>query len=259
MNEKTDAQDKSISLLKSRRKFLIGAGTGVVAFSLVPFYEPLRVEAAPLESLAYGGFIKALFRFARKIGMAFLGFSLSSFLESLQFGIRQKIDENLAGLFGRGYGQGTTAETEVATGDGVSKPTMFVPLVNDQNRREGRPDEQALVPFYDVSQTAKTRVGSVLSTPTMSGLPSVADDLEQEGHGPDDLYRLLVPTSKQQNSYNMKNLPDTYLTHSGAVEANYHPYDSHTGDLDVRVTRKRPGKSERLEQVLQRTYGLRFA
>lgn len=255
MTRKIEDANEPASLLASRRKFLIDAGGGVVGFSLIPFYEPLKIQAVPLNIYAKWGFFKALARFAKKIGMAFLGFTLSNFLESLTLTIRQRVEENLSGIFGRGYGQNGGSEAEVATGN----TTMFVPLVNDARRRQGNLSKAAVVPFYDVGSTAENRVGSVLSTPTMSGLPYVADDLEQNGHSPDELYRLLVPTRAKQNSYNMESLPDTYLTRSGSVEANYRPYDPSSGDLEVRVTRKRPGKSERLEPIFQRTYGLNFA
>jgi hypothetical protein len=56
----------------------------------------------------------------------------------------------------------------------------------------------------------------------------------------------------------MGDLSDTYLTRGGGVEANYRG-NALSGDLNVRVTRKRDNKSERLEPILQRTYGVDFA
>jgi hypothetical protein len=254
MTRKIYDPDNPLSLVTNRRNFLIKTGTGVVGCALLPFYEPLRIEAVPLNVSVKWGFLKALFRFAKKVGMAFLGFTLSNFLGGLEANIRQKLEENLSSLFGIGYGQ-KKGEAEVATGN----TTMFVPLANNANLREGRLSKAAVVPFYDVGGNAESRVGSVLSTPTMSGLPDVAEDLERDGHSSKEIYNLLVPTKARQNSYNLESLPDTYITRAGAVEANYHPYDLSSGDLDVKVTRKRSGKSERLEPLIERTYGLNFA
>lgn len=254
MTRKIYEADNPASLVTSRRSFLINTGTGIVGCALIPFYEPLRIQAVPLNIAVKWGFLKALFRFAKKVGMAFLGFTLSNFLGGLEANIRQKLEENLSGIFGMGYGQRRN-DAEVATGN----TSMFVPLVNDAHLREGSLSKAAVVPFYDVGRNAESHVGSILSTPTMSGLPDVAEDLEQYGHSSKEIYNLLVPTKARQNSYNLKSLPDTYLTRAGAVEAIYHPYDLNSGDLDVKVTRKRPGKSERLEPLIERTYNLNFA
>ncbi|MDT7780866.1 MAG: hypothetical protein QOC99_3378 [Acidobacteriota bacterium] len=240
----------------SRRNFLLGTGAGIVGVgvaSLCP--RGMALALPPVVPYGWGSFLKGLFRFAKKVGMTALGITLNHYLNKLDPGIRYEINGSLSGIGGAGYGVQGSEAGQVMAGE----TSFFTPLVNPENVRKGLTDKAALVPFYDISPTPASRVGSVLSTPTMSAMPFVAEDLERLGFSTDERHGLLVPTRARQNSYNTENLPDTYITRGGSVEANYRAYDALSGDLRVRVTRKRDGKSERLEPVLEGTYGVHIA
>ena len=240
----------------SRRKFLLGAGAGVVGISVASTCPSGSVLAvSPAFPSGWGSFLKGLFRFAKKVGMTALGITLNHYLNRLDPGIRYEINGSLSGIGGAGYGAQEGEAGQVLAGE----TSFFTPLVSPENVRRGLADKAALVPFYDISPATASRVGSVLSTPTMSAMPFVAEDLERLGFSTDERRGLLVPTRARQNSYNTENLPDTYVTRGGSVEAYYRAYDSLSGDLRVRVTRKRDGKSERLEPVLEGTYGVHIA
>lgn len=240
----------------SRRNFIFGAGAA--GLTLVLLHAGPDARATPLVLAAgWGSFFRGLLRFAKQVGMSALSLTLAHYLDRLDPGVGREVSGSIEGLGSRGYGaEGEPGAGRVIAGDS----TMCTCLVSPANVREGRLDKAALVPFYDTHPRATTRVGSVLSTPTVAAMPYVAEDLEQLGFGTDERFGLLVPTLAQRNSYNMENLPDTYLTRDGGFEAGYHPYDGNfgSGDLRVRVTRKRPGKSERLEPLLERSYGLDF-
>ena len=239
-----------------RRRFLLGAGAsilGVGVVSLCPTGEAVGGSLAV--PLGWGSFLRGLFRFAKKVGMAALGITLNHYLSRLDPAVRYEISGSLSGIGGAGYGAVGTETGQVMAGE----TSFFTPLVNQENVRLGLVGKAAVVPFYDISPNPASRVGAVLSTPTMSAMPFVAEDLERLGFGTDERYSLLVPQRSRQNSYNTENLPDTYFTRGGGVEAHYRAYDALSGDLRVRVTRKRDGKSERLEPVLEGTYGIHIA
>lgn len=239
-----------------RRRFLLGAGAGILGVgvaSLCPAGEALA--GSPAVPLGWGSFLKGLFRFAKKVGMTALSITLNHYLSRLDPAVRYEISGSLSGIGGAGYGAGGTETGQVMTGE----TSFFTPLINSESVRRGQAAKAAVVPFYDISPNPASRVGAVLSTPTMSAMPLVAEDLERLGFGTDERYGLLVPARSKQNSYNTENLPDTYFTRGGGVEAHYRAYDALSGDLRVRVTRKRDGKSERLEPVLEGTYGVYIA
>lgn len=234
---------------------MLGAGAGVVGVGVASMCPSGSVLAhPPAVSFGWGSFLRGLLRFAKKVGMTALGITLNHYLSKLDPGIRYEINGSLSGIGGAGYGVGGAEAGQVLAGE----TSFFTPLVNAENVRKGLADKASLVPFYDISPTPASRVGSVLSTPTMSAMPFVAEDLERLGFSTDERHGLLVPTRARQNSYNTENLPDTYITRGGGVEAYYRAYDALSGDLRVRVTRKRDGKSERLEPVLEGTYGVQI-
>ncbi|HEX8187211.1 MAG TPA: hypothetical protein VF586_02600 [Pyrinomonadaceae bacterium] len=253
---KKQATDADAPALFGRRNFLFKAGAGAMGVGLASL-RPTRIIMAepPAVPAAWRSFFKGLFRFAGKVGMTALGITLAHYLNRLDPGVRQEIDGSLAGISNSGYGAGDAGAGKVAAGES----SFFTPLVNSRRLQEGLLRKAAVVPFYDVGRTPLSRLGSVLSAPTMAAMPYVAEDLEQAGMDTRERYRLLVPTRARQNSYNTENLPDTYLTWGGGVEAGYRAYDEQSGDLRVRVTRKRDNKSERLETLLDKTYGVDFA
>lgn len=253
MNKQTD-RDISVSEM-DRRNFIIRSGTGFAALGMVTLCPSRIVSADPLmTAFGFGSFIRGLFRFAKKIGMTALSITISHYLNKFDARIGREVGGTLSGMSDLGYGTEEGGAGQVFAGGS----TLYTALVNPERIRNRQFSKAALVPFYDISPSAESRLGSALSTPTMSAMPSVADDLERRGHGPEEMQRLLIPMQARQNSYNMEHLPDTYLTRGGGVEANYRRYDEYSGDLHVRVTRKRPGKSERLEPVLEETYNLEF-
>ena len=241
----------------NRRSFIVGAGSGIAGVGLLSLRVPRSAFAEPRAVLfGWGSFLRGLLRFAKKVGMTALTLTLTHYLEGLAPGVGREVGGSIEGLSNRGY------SVEEESGGGrviVGDSSMCTCLVNPANVREGQLDRAALVPFYDTSPRAASRVSSVLSTPTMAAMPFIAEDLEQLDFGTEERFGLLVPTLARQNSYNMTDLTDTYLTRAGGVEAEFRPYGDNSGDLKVRVTRKRPGKSERLEPVLDKYYGIEFA
>ncbi|HEX8474596.1 MAG TPA: hypothetical protein VF666_11225 [Pyrinomonadaceae bacterium] len=241
---------------RGRRRFLVGAGAGVLGLGIVSLCPSSIVQAEPYAVPAgWKSFFKSLFRFAGQLGMTALSFSLAHYLNSLNPGVRQEIDGSLSKISTAGYGAEPTATGRVM----ANESSFFTPLVNPTQLQNGFLLKAYVVPFYDVSRNPESRLGSVLSTPTMATMPSVAEDLERIGFSTAERSNLLLPTRAKLNSYNTENLPDTYLTRGGSVEADYRPIDANSGDLRVRVTRKRDGKSERLEPLLEKTYGVELA
>lgn len=257
MTKKTELFGATYPPQINRRSFIVRAGAGAAGLSLLSLYTPRAVLAEPRAVWAgWGSFLRGVMRFAGKVGMAALSLTLTHYLNGLTPGVSREVGGSIEGLSNKGY-----APDEESGGGRVivGDSSMCTCLVSPSNVREGRFDKAALVPFYDTNPRVASRVGSVLSTPTMTAMPFIAEDLEQLGFGMEERFGLLVPTQAQQNSCNMSNLPDTYLTRAGGVEAGFLPHGDNSGDLKVRVTRRRPGKSERLEPVLDKEYGIGFA
>lgn len=257
MTKKTELSGATCPPQVTRRNFIVGAGAGAAGLSFISLWTPRGVLAEPRAvRFGWGSFLRGVLRFAGKVGMAALSLTLTHYLQGLTPGVSREVGGSIEGLSNKGY-----APNEESGGGRVivGDSSMCTCLVSPANVREGRFDKAALVPFYDTSPRAPSRVGSVMSTPTMTAMPFIAEDLEQLGFPTEERFGLLVPTLARQNSYNMADLPDTYLTRTGGVEADFRPYGDNSGDLRVRVTRRRAGKSERLEPVLDKNYGIDFA
>lgn len=250
MHEELDNRPRCLA---SRRNFIIETSTGLAGCALMSLYKPTVVLADPTTyPFGWGSFFKGLFRLAKKVGMSFLGIEPTDYLSQLEFRIRREINESLARISGLGYGLNYDESQKVAAG----RASMFMPMINTTRLNDGDRRRAAVVPFYDISSNPLERVASVLSTPTMTGLPFIVDGMEERGFGPDDNYRLIVPTRANQNAYNMDDVPDTYRTRAGAVEANYRGSEK-AGDLMVKVYRKRP-KSNTMQLVHDDEIGMEF-
>lgn len=89
----------------SRRKFLLGAGAGIVGVSVASLCPSEMVLAvSPAVPYGWGSFLKGLFRFAKQVGMTALGITLNHYLNRLDPGIRHEINGSLSGIGGAGYG-----------------------------------------------------------------------------------------------------------------------------------------------------------
>jgi len=109
-----------------------------------------------------------------------------------------------------------------------------------------------IAPFFNSDPNAKEIFSSALSTPTLYGLPDVAEDLEKtKGLGPEELYGNLVPLAPRDMSYNEYQFPDTYYTNRGAVRVEYKPEgELGTGLIWYDVTTTINPKSGKTESLL---------
>lgn len=261
MSEKEQNLNSTQPNSGSRRDFLIKAGIGVVGLGLIPASLPRIVLSNPATyPLGWGSFFKGLAKFAKKVGMGFLGVNGQedpvARLAFLEARVRQEVQTSLARLYNMGYGINNYDSQETLARGG---PSMFMPLVHPQRLQNGQARTAIATPFYDVTPNPLSRLGSILTTPSMAAMPSVIDDLEQKGFGAtDDLFNLLIPAVPRDNSYDINSPKDTYLSHGGAVELNYHPTNELAGDLQVRVFKKRNDRTERLMPVHEDTYGVEF-